>query len=73
MKSFTLQYAGHPLEVDIHSLSGSATERNFDLTVRGSAELSDETLDGLLDYLHKEGFFDLVQPAPCYKSSEPPQ
>lgn len=71
MKSFTLQYAGHPVEVDIHCLSGSPSDRNFDLTVRGPVELSDESLDNLLDYLHKEGFFDLANPSQCYKNSEP--
>jgi hypothetical protein len=62
MKCFSLQYSGYSLEVEITRVVEPVHERNFDLTVRGPIELPDDLLDGLLDYLHKEGFFDQADP-----------
>jgi hypothetical protein len=68
MSTYILDYCGHRLEVDIYPVAGPANHRSFDLNVRAPVDTPDAVLEGVLHYLHKEGFFD-PDPTACLSST----
>jgi len=67
--SFEILYQGQPVQVHISHAHLVKGETSFDITFKLPEAMAEGEAETLLNYLHREGFFDFLRlPQTCPKS-----